>query len=245
MPNELLFIINQEITKPPPPPPLILGQVLVAPYDRIRVYAVCGEASRGSVEVTLDHIIMDEVSEVELLHSLDSFILAPGSSVTQVYDVPGVILRISAHGTAIEDPLAVDVVIWGFRSSPGSPPQTPFADSRKIGTLVVYAVQEAKDGGAKPPNNGGKNGGTTTPNNGGKNGGTLVNAGANVIISLDAWEVGRTDDSGMVRVDRLEGGYQLGAERDNLYGGATAEIVPGEETTLQVVLKPSEPGQAG
>jgi hypothetical protein len=277
MPNELLFRVRQEVTLPPPAP-LILGRVLVAPYDRIRVYMACDDASAGSVEVTLSHIVVDRDWNVEWSHILDSFVLEPQTSVNQVYDVPGVILDIRALGTAIEDPLTLDVVMWGFRSGVGRPPQAPIKAPQSIGTLVVYAMLEAnidggptppdgggedgdptpRDGGAKdgdstPPDRGGKDGDSTPPDRGGKdgeptppsNGSNMVNAGAGVKIKLGGHEVGETDDNGKVRVDRLEGRYTVEAERGDLLGEAIAEIDARSEKTVQVILRPIDPGHAG
>jgi hypothetical protein len=264
MPNELLFRVRQQITKPPPAP-LVLGRVLVSPYDRIRVYAACADAPAGSVEVTLGHIVVDQDSNVEWEYILDSYLLTPQTSVNQVYDGPGVLLSISALGTAIEDSLTVDVVIWGFRSGLGRPPKNPIKAPRDTGTLVVYAMWEAnidvdstppdnggKDGDPTPPDNGGKDGDSTPPDNGGKdgdstppsNGSNMVNAGAGVHIKLGGHDVGETNDNGMLRVERLQGVYTVEAERDNLLGEATGEI-EAWENTVQVILRPFEPGHAG
>jgi hypothetical protein len=253
MPNELLFSVRQKITKPPPAP-VILGRVLVTRYDRIRVYAACAHAPAGSVEVTLGHIVVDQDSNVEWEYILDSYVLAPQTSVSQVYDVPGVLLSIWALGTAIEDSLTVDVVIWGFRSGQGRPPQDPIKAPRDIGTLVVYAMREANiDVYPTPPDNGGKDGDPTPPENGGKdgdstppsNGSNMVNAGAGVHIKLGGHDVGETNDNGMLRVERLEGVYTVEAERDNLLGEATGEIEAAWENTVEVILRPFEPGHAG
>lgn len=150
-------------------------------------------------------------------------------------------MGIWAQGTAVaeSESIGLDVAVWGFRSGPGAPPQYPIKDPRRIGTLEVHAVREAKNGDTTPPKKGAKNGDTTPLDNG-----TLVNAGADVVITLNDWEVGTTDDDGMLGVERLEGDYNIIAASDNLVGEATAQILAGHVTTVEVILKPSEPVRA-
>jgi hypothetical protein len=108
MPNELVFTVSQEIQ---PPDVVDLGGFLATQYERIRVLAFCQGDAEGQVELVISHV---EGGGGGLL---DRLLLDPGASVNRVYEVPGVMLALSALATS-EASSSVTVWIWGFRTSP-------------------------------------------------------------------------------------------------------------------------------
>jgi len=108
MPNEVALPVTQTVE--PSGELTSLGLVETRPYERIRVLADCRSASTGSAE-----IIISFVEGEGAPGWLDRYVLAPGAAVGQVYDVPGVILNVSAQPTA-DSPADVDVWIWGYRN---------------------------------------------------------------------------------------------------------------------------------
>jgi hypothetical protein len=206
MPNELLFSTSQPIPAPPPDR-VHLGQVLLAPYHSIRVLAICHSQAVGTVEVTLTHVEGEAA-----VAQLDRYVLLPGSTVNQVYDVPGVVLGISAQATA-DAPTSVDVVIWGFRSEQGAPPASPVVPTKELGTLVVRTFLD--DGTGQPGENG----------------------GPDVTVAVDGIVVATTSDDGVATVQLIPGDYVVGAEHPNGASGTTTVTVsPGETIETTVVL---------
>ena len=113
--TELAFTISQEV---PPPDLVYLGRFLASPYERIRLLAYCPNDAGGDVELTITHIEGEGAPG-----HLDQFVLIPGSNVNQVYEVPGVILSVSARATV--DTTSVTVWVWGFRTGRGGTPSIP------------------------------------------------------------------------------------------------------------------------
>jgi hypothetical protein len=107
MPNELAFSASQRVG---PPFGTELGRVDTSPYERIRVLAGCNAVMGGAAEISLNFIQGEGTPGL-----LDRYVLAPGDVVSGVYEVPGVLLAVSAAPTT-EAPAGVDVWIWGYRS---------------------------------------------------------------------------------------------------------------------------------
>lgn len=134
MRNELAFSTREEIQ---PPDHMYLGRFLAMPYERIRVLAHCPEDASGDVELLITHIEGEGAPG-----HLDQLLLVPGSTLNQVYEVPGVILGFSARATA-DAPTSVAVNVWGFRpglggARPGvvAPPLPPPADTNPLDELL-------------------------------------------------------------------------------------------------------------
>lgn len=108
MPNEVAFSVTQTVD--PTGGLTALGAVQTRPYERIRVLADCRSASPGAAE-----IIISFVEGEGAPGWLDRYVLAPGATVGQVYEVPGVILAVSAQPTA-DSPAEIDVWVWGYRN---------------------------------------------------------------------------------------------------------------------------------
>jgi hypothetical protein len=131
MRNELAFSAREEIQ---PPDFMYLGRFLAMPYERIRVLAYCPEDASGDVELLITHIEGEGAPG-----HLDQLILVPGSTVNQVYEVPGVILGFSARATT-DASTSVAVSVWGFRPGLGGtrpavvapPPPPPPPDTNPL-----------------------------------------------------------------------------------------------------------------
>lgn len=206
MPNELAFSATQIGIQPPDL--VSLGHFLARPYERIRVLAFCPSDADGDVELLLSHIEGEGAPGL-----LDRFVLVPGSSVNQVYEVPGVIVGVSAG--AVGDALTSAAVwIWGFRLGEGAPPSTGSGQSQpSTGTLEVRAVLD--DG----------------------TGGPGESAGAGVVIRLDGTEVGTTDLSGALTVVQPPGTFLLAAVIPSMAAGEReVTLEAGVTTAVTVVL---------
>jgi hypothetical protein len=108
VPNEVAFNVTQTVE--PTGEVTQLGQVETRPYERIRVLANCHFASASAAEIVL--IFVEGEGGPGLL---DRYVLATGATVNQVYEVPGVILAVSAQPTA-DAAANVAVAIWGYRA---------------------------------------------------------------------------------------------------------------------------------
>jgi hypothetical protein len=129
--TELAFTASQDVQ---PPDFVSLGRFLASPYERIRLLAYCSE---GDAELTIRHIEGQGVEGQSAVGRLDQFILIPGSEVSQVYEVPGVILDVSARATV--GTTRVTVWVWGFRTGP--PPETnPLDEFLPAGALTLSGV---------------------------------------------------------------------------------------------------------
>jgi hypothetical protein len=106
MPNELAFSANQTVE--PNGGITSLGSVETRPYQRIRILADCGHGA-GAAEIFIT-LVEGEGGP----GWLDHYVIAPGASVQQVYEVPGVILAVSAQPTA-DSPANVNIWVWGYR----------------------------------------------------------------------------------------------------------------------------------
>jgi hypothetical protein len=159
------------------------------------------------VQVRLTHIEGEAAVE-----DLDQIVLVPGSKINQVYDVPGVVLGVSA--SAISDaPTNVDVYIWGFRAGQGVPPSHPEVPTKTKGTLTVQAVLD--DG----------------------TGGPGSSAGPGVEVRLDGVVMGTTDADGSLTLERTAGEYSLEAiHPDGATGSIVVTIAGGETTDVTVIL---------
>jgi hypothetical protein len=93
-----------------PPSGAELGRVDTRPYERIRVLASCNAFSTSAAEVAMNFIQGEGTPGL-----LDRYVLAPGEGMGNVYEVPGVLLAISAKPTA-EATTDVEIWIWGYRS---------------------------------------------------------------------------------------------------------------------------------
>jgi hypothetical protein len=107
MPNEVAFSVGRTVE--PSDGPTVLGTVETRPYQRIRVLADCRFDSGSSAEIILNFIEGEGAPGW-----LDRYVIAPGASVQQVYEVPGVILGVLAQPTA-DSPANIDIWIWGYR----------------------------------------------------------------------------------------------------------------------------------
>lgn len=211
MPSELAFSASQAVIQPPEL--VSLGDFLARPYERIRVLAYCPADAGGSVELLLGHVEGEGTPGL-----LDRFVLTPGSSINQVYEVPGVIVGISA-GAVGDAVTSAAVWIWGFRLGEGAPPSIrPGHGQPSTGTLEVHAVLD--DGTGRPGES----------------------AGAGVIVRLDGREVGVTDVAGMVTVSELAGDYALRAELPAVaVGEAQVTVTADQLTSITVILAPVSP----
>ena len=108
MPNEVAFSVTQTVE--PTGSLTRLGMVETRPYQRIRVLADCRFDSANPAEIILSFVEGEGAPGW-----LDRYVLAPGASIGQVYEVPGVILAVSAQPTA-DGNSNIDVWIWGYRS---------------------------------------------------------------------------------------------------------------------------------
>jgi hypothetical protein len=208
VPNELAFSVTQLDIQPPEL--VFLGRVLARPYERIRVLAFCPPDAVGDVELRLSHLEGEGAPGL-----LDRLVLTPGTSINQVYEIPGQIVGVSA--AAIGDtPTSAAVWIWGFRLGEGAPPSTgPGQGQPSTGTLEIRAVL---DDGA---------------------GGPGESAGAGVIIRLDGREVGVSDGTGIVTVSQPAGDYILQAELPAVaVGEAEVTVTAGQLTSVTVILTP-------
>jgi hypothetical protein len=108
MPNELIFTKSQEVSTGS-----TLGTVSVRRYRQIRVLAMCSPLSPSSAVVQLS--FNQGIGGIPGF--LDSYLLAPGDSVQQLYEVPGVILDVVANSEAGSDggTTTAEVWIWGYR----------------------------------------------------------------------------------------------------------------------------------
>lgn len=106
MPNEVAFSKTQTVQLGQSTD---LGTVETRPYQRIRVLADCRFDSGTAVEIILAFVEGEGAPGW-----LDRYVIAPGASVQQVYEVPGVILGVSAQPTG-DGTCDIDVWIWGYR----------------------------------------------------------------------------------------------------------------------------------
>ena len=66
-----------------------LAQLNLSQYRTIRLSAGNGAGSPGPVIVGASHVDQPDTPNANLITALDSFNLAPGESVSKVYEVPG------------------------------------------------------------------------------------------------------------------------------------------------------------
>jgi hypothetical protein len=66
-----------------------LAQLDLSAYRTIRLSAGNGEGSPAPVIVAVSHVDQPNTPNANLITALDSFTLAPGESVSKVYEVPG------------------------------------------------------------------------------------------------------------------------------------------------------------
>jgi hypothetical protein len=210
MPNELTFYAQQEISTSEP---TFLGTFRAAPYCRIRVLAYCPfDLGGGGVELSLTHIEAGSAPG-----ALDRITLAADSSINQTYEVPGVLLGVSARAVA-DPPTSITVWIWGYRNEPGVPPAVgtsspPSTDAQ----LVVHAVFD--DG----------------------TGGPGESVGAGTVILLDGIDVGVTDETGTLTVQRQPGVYLVAAVIPSMAGGEReVTLEAGTTADVTVVLADQE-----
>jgi hypothetical protein len=86
-----------------------LGSFVTAPYERIRVLAlVSTSAPQSEMELTLSL-----VQEQGTPGPLDRVLIGPNSTFTQVYDLPGTGIQISARAPSAASSIAV--YVWGRR----------------------------------------------------------------------------------------------------------------------------------
>ncbi len=206
MPNELAFHVESTITDPAG---ASLGAFRAVPYDKIRLlcYSPAGTGG-GGVELRLSHVESGGAPGL-----LDRISLIAGSSVNQTYDVPGVVLAVSAYPLA-DTPAEVVVWIWGHRDDAGVAPDTT-TPAPPTGTtaLIVQAVL-ADDAGS---------------------------AGPGVIISLDGAEVGATDAEGSLMLAPEPGTYMVTAVIPSVaFGAAEATVESGQTTEVTVVVVEQE-----
>ena len=69
-----------------------LAQLDVSSYRTIRLSAGNGDGSPAPVIVAVSHVDQPNTSNANLITALDSFTLAPGESVSKVYEVPGTVV---------------------------------------------------------------------------------------------------------------------------------------------------------
>lgn len=74
-----------------------LAQLELSPYRTIRLSAGNGVGSPGPVIVALSHVDRPNTPYANLITALDSFTLAPGESVSKVYEVPGEVVAFLAQ----------------------------------------------------------------------------------------------------------------------------------------------------
>jgi hypothetical protein len=108
MPNELIFSKSKEVSTDSP-----LGTVSVRRYRQIRVLAMCSPLSPSSAVIQLAF----NQGLGGIPGFLDSYLLAPGDSVQQLYEVPGVLLNVVASSEAGADggTTTAEVWVWGYR----------------------------------------------------------------------------------------------------------------------------------
>ncbi|WP_369229229.1 hypothetical protein AB5J56_01530 [Streptomyces sp. R21] len=206
MPNELVFYAQQEVTSPEGD---FLGQVRAAPYERLRVLAYCPYDAVGNVVLSLSHLEGEGVPGL-----LDRITLVAGSTVNQVYEVPGVVLGLSALATA-DAPTSVTVWIWGYRSEAGVPPvvETSSPPQQQEAELVVRAVLDDGAGGAGP------------------------SAGAGVLIRLDGVDAGATGADGSLTLSPPVAQHLITAVIPSMAAGEQLVTVePGTTAEVTVVL---------
>ncbi len=86
-----------------------LGSFVTAPYERIRVLALGpSDAGQGEVELTLAF-----VQEQGTPGPLDRVLIGVNSTFTQVYELPGTGLQVSARAPSASSSIAV--YVWGRR----------------------------------------------------------------------------------------------------------------------------------
>jgi hypothetical protein len=107
MPNEVAFTVTTTVE--PTGEMTSLGLVQASPYERIRVLADCRSASASPAEIVISFVEGEGAPGW-----LDRYVLSAGAVVTRVYEVPGVILAVSAQPTA-DAPADIDVWVWGYR----------------------------------------------------------------------------------------------------------------------------------
>jgi hypothetical protein len=104
MPNELAFSKSEQVDKK-----MDQGSFQSSPYHRIRVLVDCGAGSTASVEIML---ALKEDGNV--VGWLDHFVLAPGDSLQQVYQVPGTRILASANPQEPGE-ATINTWVWGYR----------------------------------------------------------------------------------------------------------------------------------
>jgi hypothetical protein len=203
MPNELVLSVFQSLPAPPPTS-VFLGSVLVAPYQSIRVLADCRAAGPGAAIVRLIHLEGEGAPGF-----LDEFTLTPGASVNQVYEVPGVILGVSAAPVGDAN-TSVDVYIWGYRIDTDGVPPDPNLPGKVDGTLIVHVLES--DGTA---------------------------AGADIEVIFDGVTLGLTAADGSLSVTRIESEYTLVARHpDGRTSEPVVVFIVGDETNEVTVTLP-------
>jgi hypothetical protein len=204
VPNELVLSVSQSLPAPPPTA-VFLGSVLVAPYQSIRVLADCRSSATGHAIVTLRHLEGEGAPGV-----LDRFTLTPGASINQVYDVPGVILGVSAAPAGDAD-TSVDVYIWGFRTDADGVPPEPNVPGKVDGTLTVQVVES--DGST---------------------------AGADIEILFDGVFLGLTGPDGSLSVTRIESEYTVVARHpDGRTSEPVGVQIVGDESSEVTITLPA------
>ena len=86
-----------------------LGQIDFSQFAHIRVSAWTTFDSAGNVTLTLVHVV-----GVEFVTTMAQLVLAPGSQISAVYDVPGTVLNVTAEGSGgSTNQDSIQVLIYG------------------------------------------------------------------------------------------------------------------------------------
>lgn len=203
MPNELAFVAQREISGTEG---AFLGAFRAAPYERVRLLAFCPFDARGGVELSLVHVEGEGAPG-----PLDVITLIAGAQVNQTYEVPGVILGVSARPLT-DSPTRIALWIWGYRSEPGVPPTVGISPQPPTGARIV--VRAVLDDGT---------------------GGPGVAAGGGVVVRVDGKEAGVTDESGALAVVRDAGTYEITAVVPSMAMG-TAEVTVEAGAVAEVIV---------
>jgi hypothetical protein len=204
VPTELVLQVGQSLPAPPPAS-VFLASVPVAPYQSIRVLADCRFFGTGPVILTLTHLEGEGAPG-----HLDQITLTPGASINQVYEVPGVILGVSAAPAGDAD-TNIDVYIWGYRIDPEGVGPDPNVEPKVDGTLIVHVVEA--DGSA---------------------------AGADIEVIFDGVTLGLTAADGSLSITRLESEYTAVARHpDGRTSEPVVVFIVGDETNDVTLTLPS------
>jgi len=91
-----------------------LAQLDLSSYRTIRLSAGNGAGSPAPVIVAVSHVDQPDTPNANAITALDSFTLAPGESVSKVYEVPGeVVAFVAQPGHPLVAGIGVFFTIYG------------------------------------------------------------------------------------------------------------------------------------